>query len=144
MSDVYKIMRAILQGSYKGTKQQFALAMSQTYTRLPEPQAMTQVAHNLNIRVENFGAIIAKFTKTMAKILSQNQGRRNMNYSNRQVNCNFCGGEHYIHNCKVIDKYVQSGKCRRNIDEKVVLLTGAYVPREIPGTLLMERVDEWH
>ena len=26
----------------------------------------------------------------------------------------------------------------------MVLSTGAYVPREIPGTLLMERVNEWH
>ena len=78
MSNVYKIARAILQGSYKGTKQQFALAMSQTSTRLPEPQATTQVTHNLNIKVENFSAIIAKFTKTMAKILSQNKGHGNM------------------------------------------------------------------
>ena len=118
MSDVYKIARVILQGSYKGTKRQFAQAMSQTSTRLPEPQATTWVTHDPNIKVKNFGAIIAKFTKTMAKILSQNRGRRNMNYSNQQVDCNFCGGEHYICDCKVVNKYVQSGKCRCNINGK--------------------------
>ena len=74
MSDVYEIMRVILQGSYKGTKRQFAQAMSQTSTRLPEPQATTQVTPDPNIKVENFGAIIAEFTKTMAEILSQNRG----------------------------------------------------------------------
>ena len=105
---------------------------------------MTQVTHNLNIKVENFSEIIAEFTKTMAKILSQNRGHGNMNYSNWQVNCNFCGGEHYIRDCKVVDEYVQSGKCRCNIDGKVVLSTSTYVPREIPGTLLMEWVSEWH
>ena len=74
----------------------------------------------------------------MAEILSQNRGCGNMNYSNQQVDCNFCGGEHYICDCKVVDEYVQAGKCRHNIDGKVVLSTGAYVSREIPGTLLME------
>jgi hypothetical protein len=39
---------------------------------------------------------------------------------------------------------VLAGKCRRNIEGKVVLSTGAFVPRDIPGTLLRERVDEWH
>ena len=82
MSDVYEITRAILQGSYKGAKRQFAQAMSQTSTRLPEPQATTQVTPNLNIKVENFGAIIAEFTKNMAEILSQSQGCGNTNYSN--------------------------------------------------------------
>ena len=144
MSDVYEITRAILQGSYKGAKRQFAQAMSQTSTRLPEPQATTQVTPNLNIKVENFGAIIAEFTKNMAEILSQSQGCGNTNYSNWQVDCNFCGGKHYICDCKVVDEYVQAGKCRCNINGKVVLLTSAYVPREIPGTLLMEQVDEWH
>ena len=67
-----------------------------------------------------------------------------MNYSNQQVDCNFCGGKHYTCNCKVVNEYVQAGKCRCNINGKVVLLTGTYVPREIPGTLLMEQVDEWH
>ena len=135
MSDIYEIARVILQSSYKGTGQQFPQAMSQTSARLPEPQATTQVTPNPNIKVENFGAIIAEFTKTMAKILSQNQGRGNTNYSNQQVNCKFCGGEHYIHDCKVIDEYVQAGKCRCTINGKVVLSTSTYVPREIPGTL---------
>ena len=71
MSDIYKIVRVILQGSYKGARQQFAQAMSQTSARRPEPQATTQVTPNLNIKVEKFGAIIAEFTKTMAKVLSE-------------------------------------------------------------------------
>ena len=82
MSDVYEIVRVILQGSYKGAKRQFAQAMSQTSARLPEPQATTQVSPDLNIKVENFGAIIAEFTKTMAEILSQSRGCGNTNYSN--------------------------------------------------------------
>ena len=55
-----------------------------------------------------------------------------------------CGGEHYIRDCNVVDEYIAAGKCRRNIDGKVVLSTGAFVPREIPSTLLAERIDEWH
>jgi hypothetical protein len=55
-----------------------------------------------------------------------------------------CGGPHYIKDCKVVDEYIAAGKCRRNTEGKIVLSTGAYVSRDIPGTLLMERIDEWH
>jgi hypothetical protein len=62
----------------------------------------------------------------------------------RQTNCNFCGGEHFIRECQVVDEYILAGKVRRNFEGKVVLSTGSFVPREIPGTLLCERVNEWH
>ena len=41
-------------------------------------------------------------------------------------------------------EYTIAGKVRQNIDGKVVLSTRAFVPREIPGTLLREWVNEWH
>lgn len=143
ITDVYEAARSILQGSYRGAKRMFpqvsnpepiATSSPTSSTRTPEPA----------IKVENFGAIIAEFTKTMAEILNQTRGRNNYGSSSRSVDCNMCGGAHYIKDCPVVDEYVAAGKCRRNIEGKVVLSTGAYVPREIPGTLLQERIDEWH
>ena len=55
-----------------------------------------------------------------------------------------CGGDHFIRECKVLDEYIAAGKCHQNIEGKVVLSTGAYALREIPGSLLSERIDEWH
>ncbi|KAI0258010.1 hypothetical protein BC834DRAFT_837080 [Gloeopeniophorella convolvens] len=58
--------------------------------------------------------------------------------------CNFCGNpNHFIRNCEVVEEYIRTGKCRRDIAGKVVLPTGAFVPSEIRGTWLRERVDEW-
>ena len=47
----------------------------------------------------------------------------------------------------MVEEYTVSGKVRWSIDgihRKVVLSTGALIPREIPGTLLSEQVNEWH
>jgi hypothetical protein len=46
--------------------------------------------------------------------------------------------------CPAVDEYITAGKCRRNFEGKVILSTGAFCPRDIPGTLLRERIDEWH
>ena len=144
ISDVYEAARAILQGSYRGAKRHFAQVMSQVATTSPEPTSINPSSPEPTIKMENFGAIISEFTKTMAEILNQTRSRNNYGSSGRSVNCNMCGGEHYIRDCPMVDEYVKAGKCRRNIEGKVVLSTGAYVPREIPGTYLKERIDEWH
>jgi hypothetical protein len=39
---------------------------------------------------------------------------------------------------------IEKGMCKRNSEGKVVLPSGAYVPRDIPGNLLSERIKEWH
>ena len=143
ISDVYEAARAILQGSYRGAKRFFARATSQEPPS-SGPSTQNNVSVDPPIKLENFGAIIAEFTKTMSEILNQTRSRPNYGSTSRNVNCNMCGGDHYIRDCPVVDEYVANGKCRRNIEGKVVLSTGAYVPREIPGTLLQERIDEWH
>src|SRR3984957_1890382 len=99
------------------------------------------------MKAENFGAFMAEFTKSIVEALQQgNQSRITpaVGSASRNTDCNFCGGQHYIRDCHVVDEYIQAGKCKRNTEGKVVLSTGAYVPRDIPGTLLRERVDEWH
>ena len=144
IADVYEAARSILQGSYRGAKRHFAQVMSQVPATSPEITVASATTPEPTIKMENFSAIISEFTKTMAEILNQTRARGNYGSTSRNVNCNMCGGEHYIRECPVVDEYIKQGKCRRNIDGKVVLSTGAYVPREIPGTLLQERIDEWH
>lgn len=59
--------------------------------------------------------------------------------------CNFCGGTgHFIRECEVVTEYNRAGKCKRSTDGKVVLPSGAMVPRDIQGTWLRDCVDEWH
>ena len=59
--------------------------------------------------------------------------------------CNFCGiPGHYIWECEIVEEFIQFGKCKHNLEGKVVLPSGAMVPRGITGTWLCNRVDEWH
>ena len=58
--------------------------------------------------------------------------------------CHSCGqSDHFIQQCPVIEAAITAGKCRRN-HEGIILNTGAFIPRSIPGTTLIERVQEWH
>ncbi|CAK5276435.1 unnamed protein product [Mycena citricolor] len=58
--------------------------------------------------------------------------------------CVYCGGDHYISRCPLVEEDTKAGKCKRDIDGRVVLPTGAFVPRRIPGVNLRARIEEWH
>ena len=59
--------------------------------------------------------------------------------------CNSCGVPgHFIQECEIIEEFIRFGKCKRNPKGKVVLPSGAMVPRSITGTWLHDRIDEWH
>jgi len=103
------------------------------------------------VKAEQLGWILTEFTKMIIDAIKQanTQSRSASMPMNRggQVNsltCNFCGGEHFIRECDLVAEYVKEGKCRRNVEGKVVLPSGAYVPREILGKNIREPCDEWH
>jgi hypothetical protein len=59
--------------------------------------------------------------------------------------CNFCSiPSHYIWECKIIEEYIQFGKCKHSSDNRVILSSGAQVPHSITGVWLRNHIDEWH
>ena len=59
--------------------------------------------------------------------------------------CNFCGeAGHFMRKCEVVNEYARIGKCKHNHENKIVLPSGATVPRSIIGTWLRDRIDEYH
>jgi hypothetical protein len=59
--------------------------------------------------------------------------------------CHFCGLlEHFIGDFQVVLEYIRAGKCKRDVDNRIVLSTGAFIPCNIPGALFKDRIDEWH
>ena len=55
----------------------------------------------------------------------------------------FCSGcEHYVRECPVAAQYLQQGKIAKNDAGKLVLPDGRYVPRNVPGRNMQERVDK--
>jgi hypothetical protein len=45
---------------------------------------------------------------------------------------------------EVVGQYTRDGKIKKNVDGRVVLSMGVFVPRMIPGIWLKDRVDKWH
>ena len=137
---VYEAARFVLQG----TTQSYLATTTQQATQSSIPSTTSN--YEPTVKREEFNTIFAEFTKNIVEVLNQNNRGRtnNNNAATRQTSCNFCGKEHYIRECKQVAEYCRAGKCKRNQDNKVVLPSGAFVPREIPGTLLKERIDEWH
>ena len=105
------------------------------------------------IKTEDLAAILERVTETFVKALSSQQQTNRATTSDRPPrpypssggNCNFCGStDHFIRNCTEVLEYINAGKCKRNTEGKVILPSGAYVPRDITGQWLRDRIDEWH
>ena len=57
----------------------------------------------------------------------------------------FYGGlDHFIHECGDVAKYIQVGKCKKNMEGQIMLSTGMFVLHKIPGSNLKDYIDKWH
>ncbi|KAG6859028.1 hypothetical protein C0995_012142 [Termitomyces sp. Mi166 len=46
--------------------------------------------------------------------------------------------------CLELENYIHAGKCRKNRDNKVVLLSGGYIPQYPKKLYYKDRLEEWH
>ncbi|KAI0354795.1 hypothetical protein OH77DRAFT_1357859, partial [Trametes cingulata] len=59
--------------------------------------------------------------------------------------CHYCGAlSCFIRRCPVVEVDIAAGRCKRNQDGQVVLPTGRFVPRALPGRTMRKRILEWH
>jgi hypothetical protein len=59
--------------------------------------------------------------------------------------CIFCRTPgHFVSDCLLCQSYITNGKCKKNAEGKVVLLSGQYCPCSIPGRFIKDRINEWH
>ena len=104
-------------------------------------------AFKSTVKAEDLNSLIAKFTKLIIEVIHSTQPCNQPCSSHShdgKIECNYCGKEHFIHDCPHVATNIQAGKCRRNQDGKVVLPTGAFVPQDIVGRYLHDHIDEWH
>lgn len=142
VKDVYDAARFILQGVTTTSSTFYSPPTISTAQTSQPPIA------EASIKKEDLASFLTEFTKTIVGALNQSQSQgasgRAANNFIRNLLCLMCSGQHLVSACPVVLEYIKAGKCRRNQEGKVVLSTGAYVPREIPGKNLQERMDEWH
>ena len=96
------------------------------------------------IKTEDVTALLERINDTMAKLLMAQAAPQRPSQP-KNDNCHFCGlPGHLGRNCMVAADYITQGKCRRNTEGLIVLPTGAFIPRDIPGRYFKDRIDEWH
>ena len=151
VQDVYEAARFILQSATTAPQNYFSPTPPNVNPPFVPDGVVSIAKRDPSVKKEDLSSMFTEFTKTIVEAISQNnsRGRYNPNTSSsdsapRSTTCNFCGGPHYIRECVKVDELIREGKCKRNTEGKVVLPSGAYVPRDIPGTLLSERIEEWH
>jgi hypothetical protein len=92
------------------------------------------------IKDEDLKAFLEQFSSTLLKAITKTQGK-----NGEDEYCLFCGHQgHYIGACLVCQQYITDGKCKKNAEGKIVLMTGQYCPRNIPGRHIKDRIDEWN
>jgi hypothetical protein len=143
VKDVYDAAQHILSRATEATRNRYLINDKPV---ISASSATTKpVADDPPIKKEDYGSFFAELAKTMIQVMDQsNRNRNTVSTPNRSINCLMCDGPHYVRDCEVVDEYIAAGKARRNHEGKIVLSTGAYVPKEITGKCLMHRIDEWH
>lgn len=136
---------------------QYALHGTASHPR-PEPPvaspSTTLPAATTQIKNEDLSAMFERMTETFIKALAMQhnhqpstneRGARSNGNSSASFICNFCGlPDHMMRNCPLCEEYITAGKCKRSVEGKIVLPSGAFIPRDIIGRYMKERLDEWH
>jgi hypothetical protein len=59
--------------------------------------------------------------------------------------CAFCSQSgHLIAQCLICADYITNKKCKRNLEEKIVLTNGQFTPCTIPSQFIKDHIDDWH
>jgi hypothetical protein len=121
-------------------------ATSSDVTSPAQPKQEAEMAVLIN-SVTKLVDALAQSSLGAANARNSNQGyppRNNPNPNPRFDDCMYCNGPHYISNCGTVATDIQAGLCKRDINGKVVLPSGAFVLRHIQGRNLRERMQEYH
>lgn len=139
ISDVYEAARFVLQCSPTPSQSYYAPTMVSPQL----PALVSPSPPEPAVKTEAFTALFTEFTKTLMDVIQKN-GHGHDHVPHATKSCFFCNGPHMTKDCDLATEYCRSGKCQRGPDNRIVLPSGLPIPREIPGRLLKDRIDEWH
>ena len=158
IKDVYEAARYLIHstmpmGNYFASSVAQQTAPPVTILQRPAAPVSAPISQAPTIKTEDFGSMFADFTKTFMDVINKNlrgpannpQIHSSTSHSHDEKLCHMCKKPgHFIDNCPVVDEFITAGKCKRNQEGKVVLPSGSFVPREITGSKLMDRINEYH
>jgi hypothetical protein len=115
----------------------------------PPPQILPPVALapiSAPVQVNTLSAVMDEIAEQIKQTVQDQLASAAMQTSAPgSSTCSFCGATgHYMRECKTVAAFIRAGKCKRSAEGKIVLPTGAMAPRGAPGTLLHDRIENWH
>ncbi|PBK67341.1 hypothetical protein ARMSODRAFT_1020818 [Armillaria solidipes] len=174
LTDIYAAAQFILQDTNKGESTISSISLCSSYrgaalarpSEIPYPILVPQLQPTIHIKeepvepqvkMEHINQLI-KLGETLLQLNLNDRFQKvqqhfqpgpplQSSYTNVSTgqNCSFCSEMgHFIQECLRVEEMIKEGKCRCNIDGKIVLSTGAWVPRNIQGTWLKDHIEEWH
>jgi len=130
---------------------EFALAGSSSIFNNTDAPAKSSIVGPVPPIIEikpdpGIAALVGTMTEFMKMFASQKANTdTNPPRRPRSDNCGYCGEiGHFISDCNRVLEDMQAGKCKRNVEGRVVLPSGAYIPKVITGSNLRERFNKWH
>ncbi|KAF7336287.1 hypothetical protein MVEN_02177000 [Mycena venus] len=132
---------------------EFVIAGGGTTAALVASSASSSTALPASVEVKpdpGIAALVGSVAELIKVLATQNSSNASVTNSTaprkpRPDGCGYCSDpEHYINQCPLVLEDIKAGKCRRNSDNRVVLPSGAFVPRLIQGRDLRARIEEWH
>jgi hypothetical protein len=101
--------------------------------------------------MSNVLAMVTSAITRIENLLSsqkQDSGKRSGTWNTNaqtDLSCVFCGElGHFINGCPLALEYIKSGKCIWNVEGKMCLPSGRFLPRSIVGKHLAERFDKYY
>ncbi|KAI0085207.1 hypothetical protein BDY19DRAFT_897053 [Irpex rosettiformis] len=143
MSDLDEAMRFLLQGTSTALSAPVAAPASLV------PAASASAPGDSGIKQEDFSRLLEYFHRLAASVPPAPSATGTTGPSRPTTpindNCHYCGRPGCRANtCPAAAEDMAAGKIRRNTDQKIVLASGSFVPRSLPGNCMRDRVNEWH
>ncbi|KAJ6494422.1 hypothetical protein C8R45DRAFT_1135218, partial [Mycena sanguinolenta] len=143
LADLYEAAEFVLAGSAQSFLRSAPFAPAAH--PLPIPAASpTQIEVKPD---PGLAALVGQMSKLIDALVSQklstdgNGGPKRT----RPDGCGYCSEpDHFINDCRNVLEDIKAGFVRRNSDGRVVLPSGAFVPKLITGKDLRTRVKKWH
>lgn len=144
VKDVYEAARFILQSATTAPQNYFAPLPPNVNPPFVPDGVVSIAKKEPTVKTEDLASLFSEFTKTIVEALNT-RSRPNQGAQGATRSCNFCGGNHFIKECERVEEMIKAGMCKKNAEGRIVLPSGAYVPRDLlPGALLSEKIEEWH
>jgi hypothetical protein len=140
---VYEAACFVLQGYSSFIKNLIAAPNPQPTSLFQQlPTAESSPITTTSIQTEDLSTLIAGFTRSIIEAIHSTQPQGPLKLQDKKIECNYCGEEHFIHDCPHVEANIKCKKCRRNQDGEVVLSTGAFISKDITGKYICDCINK--